>query len=69
MRKAHEVVALHSVSINEMKTKFFVKKYIVITGTTSRAVSLVPVEDGTEILEAKELQNYEVIVEDENERS
>lgn len=64
MRKAHEVTTLHS-KIMGYRTKYFIEKYIVISKTTSRAVSLVPLKEGEEVLEAKELQSHKVIVEEE----
>jgi hypothetical protein len=60
--KAHEVTTLRS-KIMGYKTKYFIEKYIVIARSTSAAVSLVPLKDGEEVLEAKELQNHQVIME------
>jgi hypothetical protein len=62
--KAHEVTTLRS-KIMGYKTKYFIEKYIVIAKSTSVAVSLVPLKDGEEVLEAKELQNHQVIMEGE----
>jgi hypothetical protein len=64
MLKAHEVTTLRS-KIMGHKTKYFIEKYIVIARSTSAAVSLVPLKDGEEVLEAKELQNHQVIMEGE----
>lgn len=61
MLKAHEVTILYS-KITGYRTKYFIEKYIVIAKTTSEAVTLITLKEGEEILEAKELQNYKVIL-------
>lgn len=63
MPKAHMVTTVYCSNGAGRK---FMKKYIVITGTTSRAIDLIHLEDGEEVLQGKELTEYQVILEDEH---
>ena len=58
--KAHEVTTVRTLSGVARK---FIGRYIVIASTAHIAETLVPLRDGEEILCAKELQDYTVIVE------
>jgi hypothetical protein len=64
MLKAHEVTTVCPVSKSDYSV-LSVKRYIVIAKSTSKAVSLVPIKAGEEILEAHEMQKYTVILEEE----
>lgn len=59
--KAHEVT---TVVCSNGVGRSFMKKYIVITTTASRAIRLTPLQDGEEVLKAEEL-HHEVIVDGE----
>lgn len=58
--KAHEIITVYPLGNND---NLFMKKHIVIARTTSRAIDILPLEDGEKILQAKELLEYHVIVE------
>ena len=65
MRKAHEITTVRPISKKDHSV-LSVSRYIVIAPTTSRAVSLIQLKEGEEILEAHEMQKYEVILEEED---
>lgn len=60
-KKAHEVTTIRT--LNGVGRNYFVKKYIVIARTTSRAIDLTPLSEGEEVLSAKELIEHQVILE------
>lgn len=59
MDKAHEVTTVYT--LNGVGNKFM-GKYIVVAGSTSEALSLVPLKEGEEVLKAEELKDHKVIV-------
>jgi len=63
--KAHEITTVISLKGID---KRMMGQYIVLAPTTSKAVSLLKLQPGEEVLSAEEL-HHQVIVEDENERS
>jgi hypothetical protein len=60
--KAHEVTTVFPMSRGDYR-RLSVGKYIVVAKTTSRAISLIHLRDGEEVLEAHELEKHQVIVE------
>jgi hypothetical protein len=60
--KAHEVTTVRPVNKNDHSI-LTVGRYIVIAETTSKAISLIHLRDGEEVLEAHEMVKYKVIVE------
>lgn len=64
MLKAHEITTVCPVSKSDYSV-LSVGRYIVIARNTSKAVSLIPLREGEEILEAHEMQKYTVILEEE----
>jgi hypothetical protein len=60
--KAHEVTTVRPVNKNDHSI-LTVGRYIVIAETTSKAISLIHLRDGEEVLEAHEMVKYKVIME------
>jgi hypothetical protein len=60
--KAHEVTTVRPLNKNDHSI-LTVGRYIVIAETTSKAISLIHLRDGEEVLEAHEMVKYKVIVE------
>jgi hypothetical protein len=58
--KAHEITTIYS--LNGVG-KQFMGKYIVIAQNTSKAISLIPFKEGEEVLQAREMQGYQVLME------
>ena len=62
MLKAHEVNTVYTPNGNRRK---IMVRYLVIASSTPKAVSLLPLRDGEEVLRAEELHHI-VIVENEH---
>lgn len=64
MLKAHEVTTVTPIKKGDY-SNLAVRRYIIIAPTTSKAISLVPLEVGEDIVEAHEMVKHQVIVEGE----
>jgi hypothetical protein len=62
MLKAHEVTTVFPISTGDYR-RLSVGKYIVVAPSTSKAISLIHLREGEEVLEAHELEKHQVIVE------